>query len=297
MKLPHLQQKGGPLEATPAPALVVLAIAAIQLGAGLATYLFPVLGPDGTVAVRIIFSALLLGVAARGRAYSLVRLCWQHGWLLLPFALCIAIMNLFFYEAIARIPLGAAVAFEFTGPLSVAAVTSRRIGHFVWVALAATGIVLLSPLSGTDLDTIGVLFALSAGASWAGFIVLAQRVSQRIPGNDGLVIGMAIAAVAMIPIAAPVAIVLVTDPVILAGGIAVALLSTTVPFTLEFEALKRLSARAYGILISLEPAVAVIVGAVLLDERIGAQGLIAVGCVVTAAIGITITEAARGRDG
>lgn len=274
----------------------MLAITAIQLGAGLATQLFPVLGAEGTVAVRIIFSALLLGIAARGRVHTFGRTFVRNWVLLVAFGLCVAIMNLFFYKAIARIPLGAAVALEFVGPLSVAALTSRRASHLVWVAIAAIGILLLSPVSGTGLDTLGVLFALLAGVGWAFFILLARRVGRRVPGNDGLAIGMTVAAIAMIPFAAPVAADLISDPIILLAGFGVALLSTTIPFTLEFQALKRLSARAYGVLVSLEPAVAVLVGVVLLDEHIGAQGMVAVTCVVVAAIGITFTEKREGQD-
>lgn len=282
------------LSAIPPPGLVLLAITAIQVGAGLATHLFPVLGAEGTVAVRIIFSALLLGIAARGRVHTFGQAFLRNWVLLVAFGLCVATMNFFFYQAIARIPLGAAVAIEFIGPLGVAALTSRRASHFVWVAIAAIGIILLSPVSGADLDTLGVLFALLAGAGWAFFILLAVRVGQRVPGNDGLAIAMTVAAITMIPFVAPVAVDLITDPLILLAGFGVALLSTTIPFTLEFQALKRLSARAYGVLVSLEPAVAVLVGAILLDERIGAQGMVAITCVVAAAIGITLTEQREG---
>ena len=195
-----------------------------------------------------------------------------------------------FYQAIARIPLGAAVAFEFIGPLSVAALTSRRMSHFAWIALAALGIVLLSPLSGANLDPIGIMFALLAGAGWALFVVLSVRVGSRVPGNDGLAIGMTIAAITMIPFVAPVTKVLATDGLILLMGFAVALLSTTIPFTFEFQALKKLPARTYGVLVSVEPAVAAIVGALFLGENIGTQGMIAVACVVVAAIGITVSD-------
>ncbi len=272
----------------------MLAIIAVQVGAGLATHLFPVLGAEGTVAVRIIFSALLLGIAARGRIHTFGQTFLRNWVLLVAFGLGVAMMNFFFYQAIARIPLGAAVALEFIGPLGVAALTSRRASHFVWVAIAAFGIILLSPVSGTDLDTLGVFFALLAGTGWAFFILLAVRVGKRVPGNDGLAIAMMVAAITMIPFVAPVTVDLITDPLILLAGFGVALLSTTIPFTLEFQALKRLSARAYGVLISLEPAVAVLVGALLLDERIGTQGMVAVACVVAAAIGITLTEKREG---
>ncbi len=278
------------LNAIPPPGLVILAIFAIQIGAGLAIHLFPILGAEGTVAVRIIFSALILGIAARGRIRNFAQVFISNWSLLLGFGLCVAAMNLFFYQALARIPLGAAVAIEFIGPLGVAALTSRRASHFIWIAIAATGIILLSPVSGADLDTLGVFYALLAGMGWALFILFAGRVGKRISGNDGLAIAMIIAGITMIPFAVPIAVDLITNPIVLLIGLGVALLSTTIPFTLEFQALKRLSTRAYGVLVSLEPGVAAIVGAILLDERIGIQGTIAVACVVIAAVGITLTE-------
>lgn len=278
------------LKIIPPQGLLLLAIISIQVGAGLATYLFPVLGAEGTVAVRIIFAALMLGIAARSRVRTFGQTLVSSWCLFLGFGLCIAAMNLFFYLSIARIPLGAAVAIEFVGPLGVAALSSRQMRHLAWVALAALGIVLLSPLSGHDLDSIGIVFALLAGAGWALFIILAGWIGKRVPGNDGLAIGMAIAAITMIPFAVPVVTDLFTQPLILLTAFGVALLSTTIPFTLEFAALKKISARTYGILVSVEPAVAAIVGALLLGERIGVQGIFAVSCVVVAAIGITVSD-------
>jgi inner membrane transporter RhtA len=276
--------------AIPPPGLLLLAIVSIQLGAALATNLFPILGSDGTVAIRIIISALLLGLAARGRVRRFASLFVRDWRLLLAYGLCIAVMNFFFYKAIALIPLGAAVAIEFVGPLGVAALASHRPGHFACVGLAALGIVLLSPLAGLDLDALGIVFALTAGAGWACFVFLSRRVGSRVSGNDGLAIGMAIAAISMIPFAVPVATDLIGNPMLLLAGLGVALLSTTLPFTFEFEALKRLSNRAYGVIVSVEPAVATLIGALLLGERIGVQGMVAVACVVVAAIGITVTD-------
>ena len=280
----------------PPHVLILLAITSIQIGAGLATSLFPVLGAEGTVAIRILISALLLMVAARmgiTKLLSQLVVSWK---ILFVFGGCIAAMNLFFYQSIARIPLGAAVAFEFIGPLGVAAFNSRKIGQLLWVALAGFGIFLLSPVSGMDLDPVGIVFALLAGTGWAMFIIVSQRVSSLIPGNDGLVVAMVIAALILFPFAIPALPILVVDPIILATGIGVAVLSTTIPFTLEFVALKRLSKRAYGVLVGVEPAVAALVGALLLSERIGVQGAIAVACVVMAAIGVTISEGRSNSD-
>ena len=269
---------------------MLLAIVSIQLGAAIATHLFPILGSDGTVAVRVIFSALLLGFAARGRVRKFFSLFLGDWKLLLAYGLCIAVMNFFFYKAIALIPLGAAVAIEFVGPLGVAAISSHRPIHFACVGLAALGILLLSPFAGIDLNVLGMVYALMAGAGWACFALLSRRVGRRVPGNDGLAIGMAVAGISMIPFAIPVVGELVVNPMLLLAALGVAILSTTIPFTFEFEALKRLSNRAYGIIVSVEPAVAALIGALLLGEQIGVQGMAAVACVVVAAIGITITD-------
>lgn len=278
------------LKTVPPTGLVIFAIIAIQFGAAISVNLFPVLGVEGTVAVRIILSAfIMLGFSGSGFRH-LGNTFVSHWKLLIVFGLCIVAMNLFFYQALARIPLGAAVAIEFIGPLSVAAFNSRRLVHLVWVALAAVGVFLLSPLSGVELDTAGVVYALLAGAGWAVFITLVTRVGSRTDGNDGLAIGMLVAAIVMTPMAVPALPVLIFNPMVLLASIGVAVLSTAIPFTFEFEALKRMPARAYGILVSMEPAVAALVGAVLLGERIGMQGIIAVCCVVVAAIGITATD-------
>ena len=224
----------------PAPSLVLMAITVIQVGSALATQLFPMLRPEGTVAVPIISSALLLGFAARSGVQQFPRIFFDNWALLLGFGLCMTAMNLFFFKAIALIPLGTTVTLEFIGPLTVAAFNSRKLSQFAWVALAALGVLLLSPLTGTDVNSLGVVFALLAGSGWAMFIVLAVRVAKCAPGNDGLTIGMIIAALAMVPIAAPLATVFVAEPLLLLAGFAVAVLSTTIPFTFEFEALKRL---------------------------------------------------------
>lgn len=269
--------------------LVLFAIVSIQLGAGSATFLFPYIGAEGTVALRILLSAFLLALAARLRLHTLRQTFVQHWRLMVVFGACIAAMNLFFYMAIARIPLAAVVAIEFIGPLSVAVFSSPNIKQLGWVCLAGLGIVLLSPFSGSDLNTPGIILALMAGTGWAMFIIIAARVGKQVEGNTGLVLGMSVAAILMIPLVIPTVPELVTHPWLLLACLGVALLSTALPFSFEFEALKRLSKRAYGVLVSVEPAVATVVGAVLLGERMGLQGIVAVGCIVIAAIGITVT--------
>lgn len=291
MRASLIKNKSAALVQTiPPSGLVILAVVAIQFGAAISVNLFPILGVEGTVAVRIILSAfIMLGFSGSGPGH-LAQTFVRHWKLLVVFGLCIVAMNLFFYQALDRIPLGAAVAIEFIGPLSVAAFNSKRWIHFVWVALAALGVFLFSPWAGVELNTAGIVFALLAGCGWAIFIVLVTRIGDRTDGNDGLAIGMLVAAVVMTPFAIPVVPALLLNPLVLIASIGVAVLSTAIPFTFEFEALKRMPARAYGVLVSMEPAVATLVGAILLSERIGMQGLIAVCCVVVAAVGITATD-------
>ena len=154
--------------------MILLAVVTIQLGAAVSIHLFPVIGVEGTVAVRITFSAIILGLFVRRSPQVLISAFFRHWQLLLIFGLCLAMMNFFFYKAIERIPLGVAVAVEFAGPLSVSAFTSKKRSHLAWVALAAAGILLLTPLSGAELDWLGVVFAACSGVGWGTFAVLSR---------------------------------------------------------------------------------------------------------------------------
>lgn len=273
------------LNAVPPPGLMLLAMVSTQIGAAIATSLFAALGPEGTVFLRVAFSALLLMLAWRPRLDRAVR---RHLGLLLLFGLVIGTMNFCFYQAIARIPLGLAVTIEFIGPLAVAVATTRRLPDFLWIALAVAGVALLTPDLGERLDPLGVALACLAGAGWAGFVLLSVRVGRSLPKGDGLALGMVVAAIALLPVGQAGAAVAFGDPLLLLAALGVALLSTTIPFSLEFEALKRIPPRVYGILITLEPAIAVMVGALLLGESLNLRSLAAVICVTGAAIGITL---------
>ena len=261
----------------------------MQVGSAIATHLFPIVGTEGTVAIRIVFSAIILGMAARGQLHSYKQLFLSNWKLLLPFGLCITLMNFCFYKAIELIPLGAAVAIGFIGPLSVAAMTSRRIIHFVWITLAAIGILLFSPLSGADLNPIGVGYELIAAIGWGSFVVLSGSVGKRVPGNNGLTIAMMIAAITMLPFFMPIVNQLLHPRVFLIG-LGVALLATSIPFTLEYHALNRIPPRNYGVLISVEPAIAAIVGAILLEDYLGFQIIVAIIFVIVAAIGMALSK-------
>jgi inner membrane transporter RhtA len=274
-------------DAVPPPGLLLVSIVSIQLGAAVAVNLFPVLGPVGTAFLRLAFSAVLLLAATRNTIAWSAR---RHVGELLLYGTILGVMNLSFYGAIARIPLGIAVAIEFVGPLGLAVATSRRGRDFAWIGLAALGIVLLTPEIGGALDPLGVALAGAAGLCWAAFTVMSQRVGRALPGNSGLAIGMAVAALVVLPVEVAVGGLGGLNPGLLVAALAVAIFSTALPLTLEFEALKRMTARMYGILVTLEPVVATLVGALLLGQAIGVQGILAVACVTVAALGVTISD-------
>ena len=279
------------LGAIPPHGLIVLAILSIQVGAALAIQLFDSLGPGGTVALRVTLSAILLWLAWRPALDANLR---RHLGLILLYGLTLAGMNLLFYLSIDRIPLGIAVAIEFTGPLAVAVATSRRLRDFLWIGLAVVGVLLLAPDIGSDLDPLGVLYAALAGVGWGGFVLLSVRVGKAFKAGDGLALGMAVAAIALLPFSLPTVPTLVADPLLLAAALGIAILSTAIPFSLEFEALKRIPPRVYGVLITLEPAIAMAVGLVLLGEVLGPRALAAVACVTAAALGISLANRGRG---
>jgi len=265
---------------------LVVSIISIQLGAAVAVHLIATLGPLGTTFLRIAFSAILLLVATRGHVGPGAR---RHVGLLLLFGLVIGAMNMCFYGAIARIPLGIAVAIEFVGPLGVAVLTSRRLRDFLWIGLAIAGLVLLTPEIGGGLDPVGVALALAAGAGWAGFVLLSPRVARGV-GNAGLALAMGVAALFTLPFGLAAGGLQRLDPWLLAGALGVAILSTALPLSLEFEALRRMTARAYGVVVTLEPAAAALVGAVVLGQALPPTGVAAIACVTVAAIGVTLSD-------
>jgi inner membrane transporter RhtA len=283
---PHRQPA---LDRVPAPGLVLGAVFSIQFGAALAATLFDDIGPGGTVTLRLLFAAVVLLLLWRPRlsAYTAADLR-----LAIVFGLVLGAMNAFFYESIDRIPLGVAVTLEFVGPLGVAIVGSRRGLDLVWAGLAAAGIVLLGGGVGGANDALGVAFALIAGACWAAYILLNARLGKRFPGGSGLAIGMSVSALAALPLGIADAGSDLLDPAVLAVGLAVALLSSAIPYSLELEALRRVPAKTFGVLMSLEPAVATLSGLVVLGQSLHALDLLAIALVVAASIGATL-EARR----
>jgi inner membrane transporter RhtA len=274
------------ISAAPPPLLMLVSIVSVQLGAAFAVRLFASVDPIGVAFLRLGFSALLLLAAARPRLSDV----GAHVRLLILFGAVIAWMNLCFYQSIARIPLGIAVTIEFIGPLAVAVASSRRVLDFLWVALAVCGVVLLKPEVGGSLDPRGLIFAALAGGGWACFVLLSRRVGGALPGNAGLALAMAAGSALLLPVALYGHSLARLDPLLLGSGFAIAVLATAIPFTLEFAALKRLSPRGYGVLVTLEPAVAVAIGAVLLGQAATPRTLLAATLVITAAVGVTLFD-------
>jgi inner membrane transporter RhtA len=266
----------------PATALVLGAVVSVQVGAAAATTLFDEIGPIGTVMLRLGFAALVLLAIWRPAVRGLRGARARD---VLLFGVALAGMNTSFYLALDRIPLGIGVTLEFVGPLGVAFAASRRRLDLFWAALAAGGILLLSPAPGGDLDLLGCALALLAGAFWAAYIVLSARIGRSFSGGEGLALAMAIATALLLGpgIAAGGADLL--DAELLAVGAAVALLSSAIPYSLELEALRRLPAGTFGVLMSLEPAVAATVGWVALDQGLATREALAIALVVIASAG------------
>jgi inner membrane transporter RhtA len=277
----------------PPTVLVLLGIASVQFGAALAKGLFDEIGPGGTVFLRVFFAALVLVAlwrpSLRGRGRRELRL-------VVAFGLVLACMNLAFYSALDRIPLGAAVTFEFIGPLGVAVAGSRKALDLLWVALAAIGILLLSDFGGGDLDPLGIGLALLAGAFWAAYILLSARVGQEFEGADGLALAMIVGAAVLVPVGVGDAGGELLVPWILAVAAAVAILSSAIPYALEMEALRRMPTGVFGVLMSLEPAVAALAGFVLLGEGLNAREIVAILFVVAASAGASREAVVAPRD-
>ncbi len=270
--------------------LVLLATASVQFGSGLARTLFDNAGPGGPVFMRVLFAALLLTAIWRPRIAGVPR---RDLLLAAAFGLALAGMNFSFYLALDRIPLGVAVTFEFAGPLAVAVAGSRRALDVLWVLLAAAGILLLSDFGDFgSLDAVGVALALLAGSFWAGYILLSTRVGQAFPGGTGLALAMVVATLVLAPVGVADAGGALLEPGVLGMGAAVAMLSSAIPYSLELEALRKLPNAVFGVLMSLEPAVAALAGYVVLGEILGARELAAIGLVVVASAGAATSAGA-----
>jgi inner membrane transporter RhtA len=275
-------RSGGLLARSPSTALVVGGIASVQFGAAIAATLFDRVGPAGTALLRLTFGTVVLLAVWRprlsGRTRSELRLAALFG-------LVLGCMNLSFYAAIDRIPLGIAVALEFVGPLTVALLGSRRRLDLLWVALAAVGIVLLARGGGHGLDTLGVALALLAGVLWGTYIVLNARLGRAFEGGTGLALAMCVGTVLVAPLGLVEGAGELLSGEALALGAAVGVLSSAIPYSFEVEALRRIRPALFGVLMSLEPAVAALAGLIVLGQRLSGRVLIGIALVIVASVG------------
>jgi inner membrane transporter RhtA len=267
--------------------LLIAAVISFQIGATVASGMFAVVGAPGASALRLFFGTVMLALALRPWRARPTRAAWRS---ILIYGVSLGCMNLTFYLALARIPLGIAVALEFSGPLAVAIFSSRRALDYVWAALAVAGLLMLMPVTrqAQPLDPLGVAFALFAGVCWALYIIFGQKA-----GGDGGVrttaIGMIIAAFVVIPFGVAQAGAALLEPRMLALGLVVGLLSTALPYSFEMFALTRIPTRTFGILMSLEPAVGAVAGFVVLGQKLSLIQILAVGAIVAASAGAAAT--------
>ena len=266
---------------------LLCAMITIQSGASIAKQLFPFVGPEGTTAYRLGFSALIL---------CLVFKPWRHiptNWRpLIVYGLCLGGMNITFYYAIERIPIGIGVALEFTGPLAVALFSSKRKRDYLWVAFAILGILLLLPDLGdvNGLDPVGVALALVAGACWAGYILYGKRSGNESSGGVTVAIGMTVAALAIVPFGVVSQGAALLDWSLIPLGIAIGLLSSALPYSLEMVALRKMPAQGFSILMSVEPAVAALAGFLILGELLTVWQWLAIFMVITASVGSSVSS-------
>jgi inner membrane transporter RhtA len=276
--------------AVPPPVMLLLSIFSMQLGAAVSTKLFAALGAGGTIFFRLAFSALFLALAARPVLHSIRASQWRA---IVVLGFAIAMMNVPFYLAIARIPLGVASAIQFIGPLIVGLATSRRPRDFLWLAMAAGGIAILSGDIGRSLDTIGVIWALVAAAGWAAFILASKWVGRMAEGTSRFALSLGASALFACPFYFADANFGHVDWMAIGGAAVVAILSTALPLSLEFAALKRLPARTYSVLVTLEPVVAAMVGLILLGQPLDLRISGAILLICLASLGVTLFDRPR----
>lgn len=267
---------------------VLLAMVTIQSGASVAKQLFPIIGPEGTTALRLGFSALILCLVFR--PWRVFPPLGQR----LPvviYGLSLGGMNILFYYAIERIPIGVGVALEFTGPLAVALISSRKKRDLFWVACAIAGIVLLLPdMSGEgSLDPIGVILALGAGACWAGYILFGKKTGNHGSGGATVALGMSVAAIVLVPYGAASQGMALLSWQVIPIGILVGVMSSALPYTLEMVALRNMPAQGFSIMMSVEPAVAAMAGFIILGELLSIWQWLAILLVIIASLGSSLS--------
>jgi inner membrane transporter RhtA len=273
------------LARVPSPALVLGAIASVQLGSALATTIFHEVGPGGAVLLRLVAASAVLCAVSRPTLRARSRR--QLG-LAVVFGLVLAAMNMTFYHALQRIPLGITVTLEFVGPLGVAVLGSRRRLDLVWVALALAGILALTRGGSHGLDALGVVLALVAGACWGAYILVNARVGQTFADGSGLALAMCVASIASLPIGMAEGGSQLIAPHSLVLGASVGILSSAIPYSLELEALRRIATHVFGVLMSLEPAFAALAGLIVLGQGLSARELVGIALVVAASAGASL---------
>jgi inner membrane transporter RhtA len=269
-------------------AVLIVAMFSFQIGAVVAKQLFPVVGATGATALRLGLSSVIL--LAGWRPWR-IRLSWREARPIVIYGLAMGLMNLFFYSSLNRIPLGIAVALEFTGPLAVAMTSSRRPIDFVWIALAAFGLIALLPLGleSRPLDSVGIGFALAAGVCWAIYIVFGQKAGN-VHGGPTTALGTLVGAIVIVPVGIGQAGMALLSPSILPAACAVALLSTALPYSLEMYALTRLPTRTFGVLMSGDPALGALSGLIFLGEKLSSTQWAAVASIMLASAGSAYTS-------
>jgi inner membrane transporter RhtA len=281
-----LPRSGLSVRTTPYAALG-LSIFSVQFGASLAKQLFPVVGAVGTTTLRQSIAAFVLLALFRPWRNVPSRKTWLP---LCGYGVVLGLMNLFFYMALQRIPLGIAVAIEFTGPLAIATLSSRHWIDLLWVAMVVFGLLALLPMAGAvqHLDPLGIALALAAGVCWALYIVFGRRAGAA-GTTQATAIGMTIAALVVLPMGAGSAVPALHDPWVLFAAIVIAVSSSVIPYTCEMYALSRIPIRVFGILMSVEPVVAALAGMIFLHEILTARQILAIAAIVIASIGTTMT--------
>jgi len=265
--------------------ILLFAMASIQFGASQAKILFPVLGAAGTTLMRLVFASLIMAIVFRPWKIKFSKNLIFYG-------LSLGLMNLSFYYALERIPLGIAVALEFTGPLAVAIFSSRKTVDYLWAILAGIGIVLLLPFEATEksLDLLGIFFALFAGLCWALYIVFGKRAGNDLKGGEASTMGMLVAAAVVIPFGLVIDGPKLFNPSVLPLILVVAFFGSALPYTLEMFALKKMPQRTFGVLMSLEPAMASLMGFIFLTEALTMTQWSAILCVIISSLGSTLSQ-------
>lgn len=299
---PHLQGHACPLDLTfmafgknstaVSVSLLLLSMTSIVSGASMAKHLFQDIGPESTSVIRLAVASFFLVAFWRPWRFQVTR---AQAKLILIYGLSLGLMNFLFYMAIARLPIGLAIAIEFTGPLAVALWFSRKPVDFIWVFLALLGIVLILPLSDLQptVDLVGVAFALAAAVMWAVYIVQGKKASAAAPPGVVTSYGMILGCLAVLPFGTANLPLVFSSSELFLSAVGVGILSSAIPYSLEMIVLDRLASKHFSLLMSLEPAIGATAGFFFLSESLSALQLLAIGCIIAASIGSTSTASAR----